>query len=38
MSFDALQRRAVSAGHSAVRLAVQLPAHFIAFDLRQADG
>ncbi|MEU0274237.1 hypothetical protein [Streptomyces sp. NPDC006307] len=34
MSFEALQRRAVSAA----RLAAEAPAHFIAFDVLQIDG
>jgi ATP-dependent DNA ligase len=38
MSFEVLQRRAVSSSQSAARLAAQWPAHFIAFDLLQADG
>ncbi|MGW1809084.1 ATP-dependent DNA ligase [Streptomyces sp. NPDC002078] len=38
LSFEALQRRAASSGRSAVRLAEDLPAHFIAFDVQQADG
>ncbi|MEV5887350.1 ATP-dependent DNA ligase [Streptomyces sp. NPDC052020] len=38
MSFEALQRRAVSGGRTAARLAQELPAHFIAFDLLQLDG
>lgn len=38
MSFEALQRRASSSGRTARRLAEELPAHFIAFDLLQIDG
>ncbi|WP_318275328.1 ATP-dependent DNA ligase [Streptomyces pharetrae] len=38
MSFEALQRRAVSGGRTAVRLAQEMPAHFIAFDRLQVDG
>jgi ATP-dependent DNA ligase len=38
MSFEALQRRAVSGGRAAARLAQEMPAHFIAFDLLQLDG
>ncbi|MFF3505679.1 ATP-dependent DNA ligase [Streptomyces sp. NPDC003247] len=38
MSFEALQRRAVSGRRSAVRLAQEMPAHFIAFDLLQIEG
>ncbi|MEU6772641.1 hypothetical protein [Streptomyces sp. NPDC046759] len=38
LSFEALQRRAASSGRTAVRLAEELPAHFIAFDVLQADG
>jgi ATP-dependent DNA ligase len=38
MSFEALQRRAVSGGRTATRLAKEMPAHFIAFDLLQLDG
>lgn len=38
MSFEALQRRAVSSGRTAARLAQEMPAHFIAFDLLQIDG
>ncbi|MGA4960527.1 ATP-dependent DNA ligase [Streptomyces lavendulocolor] len=38
MSFEALQRRAVSGGRTAARLAVEAPAHFIAFDVLQIDG
>ncbi|GAA3918311.1 hypothetical protein GCM10022244_29430 [Streptomyces gulbargensis] len=38
MSFEAHQRRAVSGGRSAARLAQEMPAHFIAFDLLQIDG
>jgi hypothetical protein len=38
ISFEALQRRAVSGGRTAARLAQEMPAHFIAFDLLQLDG
>ncbi|MGW0467768.1 hypothetical protein ACWDX6_21270 [Streptomyces sp. NPDC003027] len=38
MSFEALQRRAVSDGRTAVRLAQEMPAHLIAFDFPQLDG
>ncbi|MFJ9703366.1 ATP-dependent DNA ligase [Streptomyces fradiae] len=38
MSFEALQRRAVSGGRTAARLAQEMPAHFIAFDVLQAGG
>lgn len=38
MSFEALQRRAVSGGRTAARLAAEAPAHFIAFDILQIDG
>ncbi|CQR59501.1 Probable DNA ligase [Streptomyces leeuwenhoekii] len=38
MSFEALQRRAVSGGRTAARLAQEMPAHFIASDLLQLDG
>lgn len=38
MSFEALQRRAVSGGRTAARLAQEMPAHFIAFDILQLDG
>jgi ATP-dependent DNA ligase len=38
MSFEALQRRAASTGARAERLAEQMPAHFIAFDVLQVDG
>ncbi|MGW4289627.1 ATP-dependent DNA ligase [Streptomyces sp. NPDC004673] len=38
MSFDAVQRRAAAGARSAVQLAQRLPAHFIAFDVLQADG
>ncbi|MFE1189966.1 ATP-dependent DNA ligase [[Kitasatospora] papulosa] len=37
LSFTALQRRA-TAGRNARTLAVELPAHFIAFDVLQSDG
>ncbi len=38
LSFEALQRRAAASGRTAIRLAAELPAHFIAFDLLQLDG
>jgi ATP-dependent DNA ligase len=38
MSFEALQRRAVSGGRTAARLARGMPAHFIVFDLLLLDG
>ncbi|QIJ62538.1 ATP-dependent DNA ligase [Streptomyces sp. JB150] len=38
MSFEALQRRAVSGGRTAARLAAELPAHLIVFDLLQTGG
>lgn len=38
LSFEALQRRAASSGRTAQRLAEELPAHFIAFDVLQIDG
>ncbi|MFK0142626.1 ATP-dependent DNA ligase [Streptomyces murinus] len=38
MSFEALQRRAASSGRTAARLAEELPAHFVAFDILQAEG
>jgi ATP-dependent DNA ligase len=38
MSFEALQRRAVSGGRTAARLAREMPAHFIVFDLLQLGG
>ncbi|WP_305633958.1 hypothetical protein [Streptomyces sp. TLI_105] len=38
MSFEALQRRAVSGGRTAARLAAEAPAHFITFDVLQTDG
>ncbi|MEU6419684.1 ATP-dependent DNA ligase [Streptomyces spiralis] len=38
LSFEALQRRAASSGRTAVRLAEELPAHFIAFDVLQAGS
>ncbi|MGW1601409.1 ATP-dependent DNA ligase [Streptomyces eurythermus] len=38
MSFEALQRRAVSGGRTAARLAQEMPAYFIVFDLLQLDG
>ncbi|MGW0467646.1 ATP-dependent DNA ligase [Streptomyces sp. NPDC003027] len=37
-SFEALQRRAVSGGRTATRLAAEAPAHFIAFVVLQIDG
>ncbi|MFF7356921.1 MULTISPECIES: hypothetical protein [Streptomyces] len=38
MSFEAVQRRAASSGRTAVRLAEELPAHVIVFDVLQVDG
>ncbi|MEU6672467.1 ATP-dependent DNA ligase [Streptomyces sp. NPDC046727] len=38
MSFEALQRRAASAGRRADWLAEELPAHFVVFDVLQAGG
>ncbi|MGW0708968.1 ATP-dependent DNA ligase [Streptomyces sp. NPDC002643] len=38
LSFEALQRRAASSGRAAARLAEELPAHFIAFDVLQVNG
>ncbi|MEV5567894.1 ATP-dependent DNA ligase [Streptomyces sp. NPDC052196] len=38
MSFEALQRRAAARRTSAARLALETPAHFVAFDVLQADG
>ncbi|MFF0790378.1 ATP-dependent DNA ligase [Streptomyces spiralis] len=38
LSFEALQRRAVSSGRTATRLAQEMPAHFVAFDILQVDG
>ena len=38
MSFEALQRRAASIGRAAVRFAEMMPAHFVVFDVLQADG
>ncbi len=38
MSFEALQRRAVSGGRTSARLAQEMPAHFIVFDLLQLGG
>ncbi|GAB2934107.1 ATP-dependent DNA ligase [Streptomyces heilongjiangensis] len=38
LSFESLQRRASAGGRTAARLAEALPAHFIAFDVLQADG
>ncbi|WP_230922482.1 ATP-dependent DNA ligase [Streptomyces sp. Go40/10] len=38
LSFEALQRRAASRGRPAVRLAAELPASFVAFDVLQAGG
>ncbi|MEU6594429.1 ATP-dependent DNA ligase [Streptomyces sp. NPDC046881] len=37
-SFEALQRRTASRGRSAVRLAAEMPAYFVAFDVLQAGG
>ncbi|MFJ3159714.1 DNA ligase-like domain-containing protein [Streptomyces kanasensis] len=38
MPFEALQRRAVPGGRTAARLAQEMPARFIAFDLLQSGG
>ncbi|MFI6012164.1 ATP-dependent DNA ligase [Streptomyces sp. NPDC051243] len=38
LSFEALQRRTASSGRTAVQLAEELPAHFIVFDVLQAEG
>ncbi|MET8609736.1 ATP-dependent DNA ligase [Streptomyces misionensis] len=38
MSFEALQRRAVSSGATAHRLAEEMPAHFVVFDALQISG
>ncbi|WP_327419635.1 ATP-dependent DNA ligase [Streptomyces sp. NBC_01233] len=38
MPFEALQRRAVSGGRTAARLAAEASAHFIVFDILQIDG
>ncbi|OAL15989.1 ATP-dependent DNA ligase [Streptomyces noursei] len=38
MSFESLQRRAVSGGRTAARLAQEMPTHLIAFDVLQIDG
>lgn len=38
MSFEALQRRAAAGHRSAPRLAEELPAHLIVFDVLQVDG
>ncbi|MFF9819560.1 hypothetical protein [Streptomyces sp. NPDC014006] len=38
MSFEALQRRAAAGRRSAARLAEELPAHLIVFDVLQLDG
>ncbi|MEU6814037.1 ATP-dependent DNA ligase [Streptomyces sp. NPDC046860] len=38
LSFEAVQQRAAAGSRSAGLLSGQLPAHFIAFDLLQADG
>ncbi|AOR30382.1 hypothetical protein BFF78_04320 [Streptomyces fodineus] len=38
LSFEALQRRAVSHGRTGARLAEQMPAHFVVFDVLQIDG
>lgn len=37
-SFEALQRRAAARARTAPALAARLPAHFVAFDVLQADG
>ncbi|MGW7356266.1 ATP-dependent DNA ligase [Streptomyces sp. NPDC054802] len=38
LSFEALQRRAASGDRTAQQLAAAMPAHFIIFDVLQADG
>ncbi|WP_138908126.1 ATP-dependent DNA ligase [Streptomyces chryseus] len=38
LSFEALQRRASSGGQTSAQLAAAMPAHFITFDVLQADG
>ena len=38
ISFEALQRRAATGGQAAVRYAETMPAHFVIFDVLQADG
>ncbi|MFF9212956.1 MULTISPECIES: hypothetical protein [unclassified Streptomyces] len=38
MSFEARQRRAAAGHRSAPRLAQELPAHLIVFDVLQIDG
>lgn len=38
MSFEALQRRSASGSRAAARLAQEMPAHFIAFDILQLGG
>ncbi|WP_234349863.1 hypothetical protein [Streptomyces sp. WM4235] len=38
LSFEALQRRAAARARTAPALAARLPAHFVAFDVLQADG
>ncbi|WP_244905443.1 ATP-dependent DNA ligase [Streptomyces agglomeratus] len=38
LSFEALQRRASSGGQTVAQLAAAMPAHFITFDVLQADG
>lgn len=38
LSFEALQRRAVAGPRTARALAAELPAHFVAFDVLEADG
>ncbi|MGV9887216.1 hypothetical protein [Streptomyces sp. NPDC003395] len=38
MSFEARQRRAAAGHRSAPRLAQELPAHMIVFDVLQVDG
>ncbi|WP_229896341.1 ATP-dependent DNA ligase [Streptomyces cinerochromogenes] len=38
LSFEALQRRAASRGRTAVRLAAEMPASFVAFDVLRAGG
>jgi hypothetical protein len=38
LSFEALQRRAISGSRTAQQLAAQMPAYFIAFDALQIEG
>ncbi|TQJ85265.1 ATP-dependent DNA ligase [Streptomyces sp. SLBN-31] len=38
LSFESLQRRVASTGRNTARLAEELPAHFVAFDILQVHG